>query len=301
MKLAVLALFFHCSLLHAQRVQDQLGQILESLRNDQSGQLTGIAKSLLGENGGNKLFYYPTRDTPYTPQKYGRKFEDVTFTAVDQTQLSGWFIPSTKASKPLGTVVFSHGNTGSMGYHLGFVNWLSDAGYNVFLYDYRGFGKSGGTPSRSGIISDVVAAFQYVTQRTDVAGGKIFSFGHSLGGAKSIVALAQTKVPNLRGVITDGTFASYQGMAVHLAGNFGKNMVTDELSPKDYVAKLPVPLLMVHGTDDQVVPIEQGRQLFAAAVPRKLFYEVKGGHHGDSLLMNNGAYRKKMLEWMQKY
>jgi fermentation-respiration switch protein FrsA (DUF1100 family) len=90
-------------------------------------------------------------------------------------------------------------------------------------------------------------------------------------------------------------------MAIVMAGNFGKNLVTDELAPKDVVAKLPTPLLMIHGTDDEVVPIAQGKQLFAAAVPRKTFFEVQGGHHGDSLSRNNGEYRTKMLDWMAKF
>jgi uncharacterized protein len=283
-----------------QQMPAEMSQLFETLRKDESGKLTMMARAMLGENGGNKLFYFPTRNTPYTPQRYGRTFEDVTFSAADGTQLHGWFIPATKKVKTLGTVVFSHGNTGSVGYHIGFIDWMIDAGYNVMMYDYRGFGKSAGSPTRDGLISDAQAAFAYTSKRSDVVGTKLFSYGHSLGGAKSIVAACTAKIPSLRGVITEGTFASYQGMAVHLAGNFGRNMVTDELAPKTHVAKLPAPLLIIHGTDDEVVPLQQGRELFAAAVPRKTLFEVKGGHHGDSLSINQGAYRKKVLEWMSK-
>lgn len=302
MKSCVLSCLLGLSLpLMAQDMPPDLANLLESLKKDQDGSLTRMAQLMLGPNGGNKLFYFPTKDMPATPKDRGLVYENVTFSTSDDVQLHGWFLPVAKGQSVKGTVVFSHGNAGSIGHHLPFTDWLPRNGYQLLMYDYRGFGKSGGAPSREGLIRDVEAAFAYSLTRKEIAGGKIYSFGHSLGGAKSIVALTRAKVPGLRAVITDGTFASYEGMAEIMAGNFGKNLVSDELSPKSAVAKLPVPLLMVHGTTDEVVPLSQGKELFAAARPRKTFYEVPGGRHGDSLARNDGEYRKKMLEWMAQY
>lgn len=302
MKSLLLRCLFALTLpLTAQEMPADLANLLESLKKDQDGQLTRMAQLMLGPNGGNKLFYFPTKDMPGTPKDRGLVFENVTFSTSDQVKLHGWFLPVAKGQSVKGTVVFSHGNAGSIGHHLPFTDWLPRNGYQLLMYDYRGFGKSGGAPSREGLIRDVEAAFAYSLTRKDIAGGKIYSFAHSLGGAKSIVALTRTKVPGLRAVITDGTFASYEGMATIMAGNFGKNLVSDELSPKSVVGKLPVPLLMIHGTADEVVPLSQGKELYAAARPRKTFYEVPGGRHGDSLARNNGEYRKKMLEWMAQY
>jgi fermentation-respiration switch protein FrsA (DUF1100 family) len=302
MKSLLLRCLFALTLpLTAQEMPADLANLLESLKKDQDGQLTRMAQLMLGPNGGNKLFYFPTKDMPGTPEERGLVFENVTFSTSDQVKLHGWFLPVAKGQIVKGTVVFSHGNAGSIGHHLPFTDWLPRNGYQLLMYDYRGFGKSGGAPSREGLIRDVEAAFAYSLTRKDIAGGKIYSFAHSVGGAKSIVALTRTKVPGLRAVITDGTFASYEGMATIMAGNFGKNLVSDELSPKSVVGKLPVPLLMIHGTADEVVPLWQGKELYAAARPRKTFYEVPGGRHGDSLARNNGEYRKKMLEWMAQY
>jgi len=302
MKSCVLSCLLGLSLpLMAQDMPPDLANLLESLKKDQDGSLTRMAQLMLGPNGGNKLFYFPTKDMPATPKDRGLVYENVTFSTSDDVQLHGWFLPVAKGQSVKGTVVFSHGNAGSIGHHLPFTDWLPRNGYQLLMYDYRGFGKSGGAPSREGLIRDVEAAFAYSLTRKEIAGGKIYSFGHSLGGAKSIVALTRAKVPGLRAVITDGTFASYEGMAEIMAGNFGKNLVSDELSPKSAVAKLPVPLLIVHGTADEVVPLSQGKELFAAARPRKTFYEVPGGRHGDSLARNDGEYRKKMLEWMAQY
>ncbi len=257
-----------------------------------------------GENpqkSGNSLFYLPTRDEPSTPAAWHLPYESVTFPSTDSIRLHGWFIPgkgkTAQSSKP--TVVFSHGNAGSISYHLGFCAWLAEAGYNVLIYDYRGFGKSTGTVDRRGMIDDVKSAFRYVQQRQDIDPDRIISFGHSLGGAQSITALAETPVKNLRAIVVDGAFASYQAMARIVGGQLGESLVSDELAPKDFIKQLsPVPLLVIHGTQDEVVPVAQGRQLFEIAGEPKTLFEVKGGHHGSSLTVNHDAYRKKMLAWL---
>ncbi len=276
--------------------EGELREVLE----DRSGDLTLLAQRMLGAKGGNHLFYLPTRDQPATPGKWGFRFEDVDFTSEDGTRLHGWFLPA-RGAKPLGTVVFSHGNAGSLGHHIGFVMWLVEANYNVFMYDYRGFGKSGGGVDRRGMLDDVRAAFNYVATRADVDPDRLISYGHSLGGSKSITALAEKPVRGLRAVIIDGAFSSYQSMARIVGGQLGANLVTDEWAPKDFVEKLaPVPLLVIHGALDEVVPITQGRELFKAAKQPKTLFEVQSGRHGDALSRDGGAYRKRMIDWLNQ-
>ena len=271
---------------------------LQSILEAPDGDLARAAKNILGPKGGNQLFYLPTHDEPATPATWGQPFETIGFKSADGTPLSGWFIPG-RGGKATATVVFSHGNAGSMGHHLGFVIWLAEAGYNVLMYDYRGFGKSGGTVDRRGMINDVKAAFNYAGKRADVDASRLVSYGHSLGGAKSVTALGESPVKGLRGIVIDGAFASYQMMAQVIGGQLGASLVTDELAPKDFVEKLsPVPLLVVHGTRDEVVPVSQGRQLFEGARQPKTMFEVKTGRHGDSLSRDHGAFRKRMLEWL---
>ena len=266
--------------------------------DDPNGETGRIARSLLGEGGGNQLFYLPTRDEPATPASWGCKFENISFKSADGTPLHGWFIPA-KGKAPLGTVVFSHGNAGSIGHHLGFVIWLVEAGYDVMMYDYRGFGKSGGTVDRRGMVDDVKAAFSHIGKRPGVNPRRLVSYGHSLGGAKSVTALGETPVRGLRAVVIDGAFASYKAMARIIGGQLGESLVTDELAPRDYVKKLsPVPLLVVHGARDEVVPVAQGRQLFQSAAQPKTLFEVETGRHGDALSANNGQFRKRMLAWL---
>lgn len=249
----------------------------------------------------NNLFYFPTRDEPSTPATWGLKFEPINFRSGDGTPLHGWFIPAKgkTAQTAKATIVFSHGNAGSISYHLGFCAWLAEAGYNVMLYDYRGFGKSGGSVDRRGMINDVKAAFAYALKRTDIDTKRLISYGHSLGGAQSVTALGEAPVKGLRGIIVDSAFASYHTMARVIGGKLGASLVTDELAPKDYVQKLaPVPLLVVHGDCDEVVPVSQGLQLYESAGHPKTLFEVKTGRHGTALTTEGGIYRKRLLEWL---
>jgi len=271
---------------------------LRAVLDDPNGDVAKAAREVLGPKGGNQLFYFPTHDEPATPATWGYKFENIGFKSGDGTPLNGWFIPA-HATRAKATVVFSHGNAGSIGHHLGFVMWLVEAGYNVVTYDYRGFGKSGGTVDRRGMVDDVKAAFAYAGRRADVDAGRLVSYGHSLGGAKSVTALGESRVKGLRAVVIDGAFASYQTMAGVIGGQLGASLVTDELAPKDYVRKIsPVPLLVVHGTRDEVVPVSQGRLLFEKAREPKTIFEVKAGRHGDSLSRDHGAFRQKVLVWL---
>jgi uncharacterized protein len=273
---------------------------MRALLQDPNGDLSKAAQQVLGKQGGNQLFYFPTHDEPATPADWGFEFENCSFKSADGTRLHGWFVPP-KTGPAKGTVVFSHGNAGAVGHHLGFAMWLVEAGYNVMFYDYRGFGKSGGTVDRRGMIDDVKAAFTYICSRKNVDQQRLISYGHSLGGAQSVTALAEFPVKNLRAIVIDGTFASYRTMARVIGGQLGESLVTDELSPKDFIQKLPaVPLLVVHGRQDEVVPFSQGLELFKAAATPKTLFEVKTGHHGTALSGDDGAYRQKMLTWLEK-
>ena len=264
-----------------------------------AGPATLLARGLLGGKDANHLFYLPTKDEPATPAKWGFRYEAVEFASEDGTRLHGWFLPA-RGQDAKATVVFSHGNAGSIGHHIGFVMWLVEAGYHVLMYDYRGFGRSGGSVDRRGMLDDVRAAFAYAASRPEVDGGRLVSYGHSMGGAKSVTALALAPVRGLRAVVVDATFASYRSMARSVVGKFAEDLVTDEWAPKDHIDKLaPVPLLAIHGDKDPVVPLAQGRALFEAAAEPKTWFQVEQAGHGDALVREGGAYRKRMLGWLE--
>lgn len=265
------------------------------------GGISSLAEKLLGKKGGDRLFYYPTETAPDIPSKYGHRFEDVNFKSEDGTKLHGWFLQPAEGVKPKGTIVFHHGNAGSVGYHIAFVGWMVRDGYQVLMYDYRGFGKSEGELLREGMVQDTRAAINYVKTRKDVDPRRLISFGHSLGGAKSLAALGEKMIPGVRGVVCFAGFASYQDMARKFAGEMGADLVTDDYSARDFVEKIaPIPLLIAHGTADRTVPFSQGELLFKKAKEPKTIYRIKGGSHTRALWMDDGRYRKKVLGWIEK-
>ncbi len=248
----------------------------------------------------NKLFYLPTYDEPDNPGKWGYKFKSKEIISKDGTKLDAWWIEA-KPGPAKATVVYSHGTAGSMGHHLGFIMWLAKAGYDVLIYDYRGYGKSQGKTNRPGMVEDARAALEFAGNLPEAAKRPVISYGFSLGGAKSLAAIAGGKTPNLKMAITESTFASYREMALIMGGRLASRMVTDDLSPVDQVAKVsPTPLLVIHGTDDPVVPFAQSQKLFEAAAKPKTFFKVEGGGHGDCLFLDWADYRKKTQEWIEE-
>ncbi len=285
----------------AQAQKPDTAKNVHKLLADPNSDLAKAAQGMVGSKGGNQLFYFPTYDESSNPKVWGMAYENVSIPSTGGAKLHGWFLTA-KGKTPKtakGTIVFSHGNAGSLGHHIGFCAWFVQSGYNVLMYDYRGFGKSSGTVDRRGLVDDVGAAFQYARSRKDIDSNRLVSYGHSLGGAKSVTALGESPVKGVRAIIVDATFASYVSMANFVAGQLGESIVSDELAPKDYVKKLaPVPLLVIHGTKDEIVPISQGRQLFNAANEPKSFIEVKTAQHGNCLHCNGGANRKQVTAWL---
>jgi hypothetical protein len=257
---------------------------------------------ILGCGAGNRLFYWPNNLVYNQPGKFGVKIEEVTFTSEDGTRLSGWFIPAQAAAGKLiparGTVIYFHGNAENLTAHYDFVAWLPAEGYNLFLFDYRGFGRSEGTCTREGTFLDSVAALKYVRSRADVDPKTLVAFGQSLGGACALSALGETDPQQVRGLAVESTFYSYQGLGQDkLAANpvgwlvswpLSRWLVTDEHSPSHSLARIsPLPLLVIHGDADQIVPYSQGQALFEHAGEPKQFIHVPGGQHVEAI----GGYR----------
>ena len=247
---------------------------------------------------GDRFFYLPTPDAPATPATWGFRYVNTRFKSSDGTELHGWLIHG-RGEHPKGTVVFSHGAAGAMGYHLGFVMWLAEAGYHVLMFDYRGYGQSNGNISRLGMVHDVRAALRFAASHPQLKSRPIVSYGHSLGAAKSVAALAGPASDQVKAVIIDASFASYRTMAHRFAGRIGQSLVSDDLSPLRSIATIsPTPLLVIHGKLDPIVPLSEARRLFQAAGDPKTLHLVEQGGHGNSLSRDDGAHRQNVLNWL---
>ncbi|WP_414164524.1 alpha/beta hydrolase [Superficieibacter sp. BNK-5] len=243
------------------------------------------------------FFYYP--DNHY----YGYRpdiFERVEFTAKDGTHLTGWFIPSTKAP-PLeanATVIHAHGNAGNMTAHWPLVSWLPERNFNVFMFDYRGFGDSEGKPTPEGLCDDTESAIDYVRQREDIDPERLVLLGQSLGGNNVIAAVGRGDRQGIKAIAIDSTFLSYSASANDAVPGIGF-LLDDDYSAQRYIASLsPIPLLLLHGTDDHVIATYHTEKLFELAAEPKQKIIIPGGKHIDAFASRHGdTYRNKLVEF----
>ena len=253
----------------------------------------------------NGFFYYPTKKVYQTPTTRSLKYEEVSFTSADGTRLSGWFIPA--VSNARGTVIHFHGNAQNMTAHFSFADWIPGAGYNLFEFDYRGYGKSEGRISRRGVYEDSVAAIRYVQSRPDVDADKILIFGQSLGGANAIAAVGNNDFKGIRAIVIDSSFYSYRRIVRDkiaaipilslLRWPLSYLVVGNGYSPADYVARLPrVPIVFIHGTADQVVPYTHSVDLYELANPPKSLWMVPDGDHTEALARFRDRYQQRMMD-----
>ncbi len=268
-----------------------------------AGILGLLAKTIVGKKGGDKHFYAPFKKIPFTPKDHGLAYEEVNFKSADGTKLHAWFLPAKEGfKKAKSTVVFSHGNAGNVAYHLAFVDWMMENGYNVFLYDYRGYGKSEGKASKEGTIADALAAFRYVGERKDIDTSKLISVAHSLGGAKSLAAISQMtpeEKKRLRGIVVMGAFSSYKKIAESMMGKAAAHVVSDSHNPADLITKAPkVPLLVIHAKNDNIIPFSHGEELYEAANKPKSFFISENGGHNGILDANNKEMQGQLLAWL---
>jgi fermentation-respiration switch protein FrsA (DUF1100 family) len=237
--------------------------------------LVALATVTVGcrESVEGRFIYYPSRTIAADPSSVGLAFRDVAFTATDGVKLHGWLIPGRAPT----TLLYSHGNAGNIADRLAVARLMADElGVGLFLYDYRGYGRSEGVPSEVGLVSDALGA-RTALLREGVAPENVVYFGRSLGAAVT-VDLALAHPP--RGVVIEAPFASVPAMANTVLPGAGYLFRTrwDTLAK---VSRLRAPLLVLHGDADEVVPYAQGRAVFAAAPEPKTFFTIRGGRHYD--------------------
>lgn len=236
------------------------------------------------------FIYFPSRELDATPGDAGMEFDDVEFRSSDGVSLHGWFVPGDGDV----TMIWFHGNGGNISHRLGnMVEINRRLGLNIFIFDYRGYGKSGGSPTEAGTYMDAEAAIAYVRSRADVDPEKIVYFGRSLGCAvASEAALARRP----RALICESGFTSI-GAIARSAYPFLPGiqiLVTTKYDTLSKIARVSTPVMILHGDRDDIVPFSMGEELFEAASAPKRFYAIRGAGHNDTYLVGGGAYFEAM-------
>lgn len=254
------------------------------------------------------MFFYPDQVTYVTPDRLNLEYEDVFLNTPDGETLHGWWLPA--KSDPTGTVYFLHGNAQNISSHIMNVAWLPEERYNVFIIDYRGYGRSTGAPDIEGTLHDAEAGLRWLVDEPDIEERPLFLLGQSLGGALG-TALASEWVkrdeqPPLDGVILDGTFSGFRAIAREKLDDFWLTWplqvplsltITDEYEAHERIADIsPVPVMVIHSVRDGIIPFHHGERLFEAAEEPKRFLRTDTGH-GSTFVIP--GYKEAVLGFME--
>ena len=221
--------------------------------------------------------------------------EDVHFTASDGVRLHGWYIPSAGAKA---TLLWFHGNAGNITHRLGNIEMLKPLNLNIFIFDYRGYGKSEGEPDEKGIYSDSQAAYDWLVKVKNILPEEIILFGRSLGG---ICAVEVASGNPAAGLILESVFPSAGKMAEKI---FPVLPLGGAIKSRfDAISKVPdlkLPKLFIYGTQDEIVPYKLGRELFSVAADPKEFYDIQGAGHNDTFLVGGAGYFNALGQFIKK-
>ena len=220
------------------------------------------------------------------------EYEDVFFDAADGVQLHGWWVPA--AGDPV--LVWFHGNAGNISHRLENIKLLHDlVGVQIFIFDYREYGRSQGRISREGTFLDAAAAYLYVTENRGVPTGDIVLFGRSLGTALATDIALQHPC---RALILESAFTNSSEMAKLLAPilfDWRPRVPYDNLGKID---KIKAPVLVIHGDSDEIIPVDMGRRIFAAANSPKDLYIIPGAHHNDIYAVGGNDYFQRLKSFI---
>lgn len=249
----------------------------------------------------SRLVYLPQigREITVTPGAYGLDHESVDIRTGDGEILHAWWVPaSARAPGGRGIVLFFHGNAGNISHRLDYLLMFNQLGYATLIVDYRGYGRSSGTPSEQGTYRDALAAWQWLAHKRDAAAQDIVIAGESLGGAVASWLAAQ-HAP--RALLLMSTFTSlpdlaaqlYPFMPVRLIARFSYDNLAN-------LRRISSPLLVAHSRDDEIVPFAHGQALFAAAAGPRQFLEMRGGHN-EAFIFAREEWKNMVAAFLERH
>ena len=242
----------------------------------------------------NFFVFHPQTHLEVLPDQLALNYKSASFESKDGTKLHGWFFPLPEKSP---VILFCHGNAGNISHRLSNIKRLLAQGFQVFVYDYRGYGKSEGRPSREGVFLDGLAAYDYLRNRLGIFPDHIILFGRSLGAAVAMEIATQKKV---KCVILESAFTSTKDMA----GTMPLFALLSPFLPAHYdnlkkIMHITVPILIIHGNMDKIVPFSMGERLFQAAHEPKTFYPIHMAGHNDTWLVGGKKYFETLTQFVK--
>lgn len=220
------------------------------------------------------------------PTRYQDTDEVLKVPVTPQEKISALYLPNPNAAY---TVLYIHGNAEDLGDVRPRLEQLQRYGFSVFAYDYRGYGTSDGQPSEQNAYQDAKAAYTYLTQSLGVQPNRLLVLGRSLGGGSAVYLATQRPIA---GIILESTFTSPFRVIVPFP-----IVPFDKFTNLLRLQQVNVPVLVIHGEQDQVVPIQHGRQLFAAASDPKMSLWVDRAGHSDISQVAGDQYFQALTQF----
>jgi fermentation-respiration switch protein FrsA (DUF1100 family) len=252
------------------------------------------------------FFFHPSTERYDIPALAKADPEELWCDSTGGVRLHGLRIRAA-ASPPRGTVVLFHGNAENVRTHVAALLWLVRDGYQLVAFDYRGYGQSSGEPGIAGVNEDGLAILDAVFRMDGVDPNAVVVLGQSLGGAVAVYAVARS--PHKRAVkalIVDSAFAGYRRIVREKLQGFivtwpfavpASWTVDDRYSPQRWIGSIsPVPVVVIHGTRDAVVPFADGEELYRLAREPKGFWAVEGAGHVAAL--SKPEVREQLLAFL---
>lgn len=238
----------------------------------------------------SRSVFYPAREIEYSPKELGLDFQEVFFKAPDDTELCGWFMAKENARY---TVLFCHGNAGNISHRIEKLKFFNELGCSVFIFDYRGYGKSRGRPSESGIYLDVRGAYDYLLSRK-ISSEQIIGYGESIGTA---VIIDLAKQYEMKGLIIDSAMSSARDMVKAIYPFLPYWIFASRLDSENKIKSIKIPKLVIHSINDEIVPFKLGRKLYESALEPKEFLQIHGGHN-SCFFESENILRKKIADFL---
>lgn len=220
-----------------------------------------------------RTIFFPMKEIEYLPNQMGLESEEIFFKTSDNIDINGWFISRPNARY---TILFCHGNAGNISHRLEKLKFFHTLGLNVFIFDYRGYGKSKGNPSEKGIYQDTQASYQYLLSRK-INPTQIIGFGESLGCAAIIDLVFRRE---LGGLIIEGGFSSAKDMVRAIYSPLLPYWIfASRFDNINKIKSVKEPKLIIHSINDEIVHYRLGKKLYDAASVPKEFLQIRGGHN----------------------
>ena len=270
---------------------------------------------LLLLSGCTNLVFQPMRPHFTSPDAYGILYEDVYIKTDDNITLHGWKLLAgdtgagniVAGDNTNGSILFFHGNGENISTHFANVAWLTRYGFDVYLFDYRGYGKSGGWPQLDAVIADLEPMYAYAIGQLPEQ-EKLTVIGHSLGGSLAIYSVAHSGYRHrIKSLITVEAFSDYHEVAQDMLSTSWLTWlfqwplsftIDNTYSPLEVVAKVsPVPLLIMHSEQDKLIPLYHAQALYAAAYEPKKLQLVDSDHNH---VFNRKENRELLLGYLLK-